>query len=248
MTIKYVSDGATGEWGAGLGRPLFVEEADQNIWQLVQAIDAAAAAAGSPVGIASIAVSGAEMTITLTDATVLGPFTLPTSRWTYRGAWAAATAYSRNDVVKVANQGIYLVQVTHTSAATFDDTLESAGTLVYAPIMPAAEQARQVTQDVTGTTFTPDTSYLNKLIRCTNDSGCLVTIPKDVFSVDDELYFLQEGDSVITFDDGVGVTFAPNDLRGLSTLGRGSMVMFKMVSANTWLRAGDLATPSTATL
>lgn len=248
MAMKYVSDGATDEWGAGLGRPLTVAEADQNNWQLVQAIAAAAAAAGSPVGIASISSNGYEITVTLTDASTLGPFTLPTARFTNRGTWAAATAYSRNDIVKVANQGVYIVQVTHTSAATFDDALESAGTPVYASIMPAAEQARQVTTDVAGSTFTPDTSYLNKLIRCTADGGCLVTIPPDVFSVDDELYFLQEGDAAITFDDGVGVTFSPNDLRGLSSLGRGSMVMFKMTAANTWLRAGDLATPSTATV
>lgn len=67
----------SGPWGPGKGAALTAAEFDGNTWQHEQDIAAAAAAAGTPVGIANITQSGSQITVILTDATELGPFTLP---------------------------------------------------------------------------------------------------------------------------------------------------------------------------
>lgn len=74
MALTYRSAGA---WGAGKGANLTPAEVDANFYQLTQDIAAAAAAAGTPVGISNITVSGTQMLVYLSDATVLGPYTLP---------------------------------------------------------------------------------------------------------------------------------------------------------------------------
>jgi hypothetical protein len=67
----------TGAWGSGLGVNLTGAQVDENFYELQQAIDAIPAGA-TGVGIASVSFSGQSLSVTLTDATVFGPFTLPT--------------------------------------------------------------------------------------------------------------------------------------------------------------------------
>lgn len=74
MPVIYRTAGA---WGAGKGSNLTPAEVDGNFYQLAQDILAAIAGMETPNGIADITVSGSQMTITLDDATVLGPFTIP---------------------------------------------------------------------------------------------------------------------------------------------------------------------------
>lgn len=74
MPVTYRTAGA---WGAGKGSNLTPAEVDGNFYQLAQDILAAIAGMETPNGIADITVSGSQMTITLDDATVLGPFTIP---------------------------------------------------------------------------------------------------------------------------------------------------------------------------
>lgn len=106
-------------WGAGKGANLTPTEVDLNFWDIVQQIAELSGTTG--VGIDYITQSGAELTIHLTDHTTQGPFTIPTSTWTFLGAWQPLTNYIAYDVV-TNNGSTYLVLYPHTSAATFSPT------------------------------------------------------------------------------------------------------------------------------
>jgi hypothetical protein len=116
-----------GAWGAGKGANLTPTEVDSNFWSLAQAIVELQDAPADPVGIASITVAGTQMTITLTDGAVMGPFTLPVLTFRWRGEWTPMTLYAELDVFTVENTGIFLVQIDHTSGATFDAGLLVGG-------------------------------------------------------------------------------------------------------------------------
>ena len=116
-----------GAWGSGKGANLQPAEVDNNFWSIAQAIVALQNNPALPVGIASISVSGTQMTITLTDGSVMGPFTLPVLTFRWRDEWQATTTYAVLDVFSVTNTGIFMVQIAHTSGSTFDPALEVGG-------------------------------------------------------------------------------------------------------------------------
>lgn len=64
-------------------------------------------------------VVGDQMSVTLTDHNVDGPFTLPTAQWTFKGAWQASFQYHRLDVVVNAS-ALYLINIDHVSDTSFD--------------------------------------------------------------------------------------------------------------------------------
>lgn len=109
----------TGVWGVGKGSNLTREEVDGNFWALVERIVALETGGEAPVGIANITVVGTQMTIILTDATELGPYTLPTAHFVWRDEWTPNTVYGALNVFTV-GYSVYLVNVAHESAATFD--------------------------------------------------------------------------------------------------------------------------------
>jgi hypothetical protein len=111
-----------GAWGAGKGSNLEPSEVDNNFWSLANAIFALQNDPALPVGIASISVSGTQMTILLTDGTVMGPYTLPVLTFRWRGEFQANAPYAVLDVFTVTintaavnedtvRYGIFLVQV-----------------------------------------------------------------------------------------------------------------------------------------
>jgi len=117
-----------GPWGAGKGANLQPSEVDNNFYSLVQAIVNIQDNPEEPNGIYSITVSGTQMTITLNDGTVLGPYTLPVLTFRWRGEWDAFASYEVLDVFTITHQGIYMVQVTHSGTGepfdpnkTYDD-------------------------------------------------------------------------------------------------------------------------------
>lgn len=123
-----------GPWGAGKAANLEPDEVDNNIWALAQEIFAIQNDPAVPNGIAEITVSGTEMTITLHDGTVLGPYTLPVLTFRWRGEWVAFTSYAELDVVTVTGTGIFMTQIAHTSGAAFDQNQEippGSGLLVW---------------------------------------------------------------------------------------------------------------------
>src|SRR5215831_10743198 len=113
MAVIYRTSGA---WGSGTSIDLTPAQVDGNFWQLVQDVNAKAL---QGVGISNIVVTGDQMTVHLTDHTLLGPYTLPTATFTFKGAWTPSTLYSTNDIITHAGS-TYLVLANHTSAATFD--------------------------------------------------------------------------------------------------------------------------------
>lgn len=116
-----------GPWGAGKGANLEPVEVDNNFWSIAEAIIALQNDPSIPVGIASISVSGTQMTITLTDGTVMGPFTLPVLTFRWRGEWVPGATYAVLDVFTVFNTGIFMALLAHTSGATFDPDIAVAG-------------------------------------------------------------------------------------------------------------------------
>jgi hypothetical protein len=74
MTIIFRTNGA---WGTGKGSPLSKEEIDNNFWDHEGRIDEIETNPVQPTSIANITVSGSQMSVVLTDATVLGPYTIP---------------------------------------------------------------------------------------------------------------------------------------------------------------------------
>lgn len=106
----------SGPWGPGLSADLTPAQVDQNFWQAIQDIEAKAV---QGVGISNFVVSGNQMTVVLTDHTLLGPYPLPMMQLRFRGEWLPNTTYMAGDIFTHAGS-TYMVEVSHTSAATFD--------------------------------------------------------------------------------------------------------------------------------
>jgi hypothetical protein len=116
-----------GPWGPGKGANLQPSEVDGNFWAIAQAIVDLESNPAQPVGIESIVVSGTQMTIYLTDGSVMGPFTLPVLTFRWRGEWMPDSTYAELDVFTVEDTGIFLVVLDHTSGATFDPDIAVGG-------------------------------------------------------------------------------------------------------------------------
>lgn len=108
--------------------------------------------------------------------------------------------------------------------------------------LPRSLSRPSITTTVTGITLTPDTTQIGCYFRCTNNSGCEVTISDvpSAFPVDSELYFRQAGNDQLSFDPGVGGTLnIPTGYNAFSA-GKGAVVVAKKVGTLTWDLFGDL--------
>ncbi|HEY1412396.1 MAG TPA: hypothetical protein VGF36_09650 [Rhodopila sp.] len=137
-----------GAWGAGKGANLLAGEVDSNFWALAQAIFDLQNDPAVPNGIATITVSGTQMTIVLHDGTVLGPYTLPVLTFRWRDEWTPSTPYAVLDVFKVTNVGIYMVQIAHTSGTTFDAALVIGGQPALLQLFGSADASLSTLPDV----------------------------------------------------------------------------------------------------
>ena len=122
MDITFRSDGP---WGPGKGANLQAAEVDENFWEIATEILNLQTNPAVPVGIQSITISGTQMTITLTDGTVMGPYTIPVLVMRWRDEWQPQTPYVQLDVFKVTDRGIYLIQLDHVSGDVFDPDRKS---------------------------------------------------------------------------------------------------------------------------
>lgn len=80
-----------GPWGVGKGANLEPSEVDENFNALDEAVEGLIADPPTAIGIGDITVEGNLLTITLTDATVFGPFELPPAPPAPVGTIATAT-------------------------------------------------------------------------------------------------------------------------------------------------------------
>lgn len=197
------------------------------------------------VGISSITVSGNQMTVHMTDSSLQGPFTLPTLDWStlWKGVWLPSTVYAAGDIIS-AQGSLYVVLLAHTSDSTFDPgATETVGNLY--GLLLAIPDIPSVT--VSGATFTPGLAYARTYIRCTNATGCVVTIEDDGvvnFPIDTELHFRDvnttPGDYV-AFEAATGVTINVPSGYLAHTAVTGATVTLKKVAANEWDLLGLLA-------
>jgi hypothetical protein len=105
-----------GPWGPGATEDLDAIDVDNNFWQSIQDITAKAA---QGVGIANMVVTGSQLTVVLTDHTLLGPYQLPIVQFIFKGEWIPNYAYLGGSIVTHGGS-TYFIPVNHTSEATFD--------------------------------------------------------------------------------------------------------------------------------
>jgi hypothetical protein len=106
----------SGPWGAGSSGNLTPAQVDQNFWQAIQDIQEKAV---QGIGISNFLVEGDQMTVELSDHSLLGPYTLPIAQLSFQGEWIPNHSYLANDVITHGG-ATYLVRMDHTSEATFD--------------------------------------------------------------------------------------------------------------------------------
>jgi hypothetical protein len=234
----------------GKGSPLTSLEGDNNNFEIAGAIvnlQTQMAAVGA--GIDTITQPTPNtLLITLTDATVFGPFTLPTAPMNGRGEWQPSVSYAVNDILYYGS-AFYVVEFTHVSEATFDPGANDGnGHNYYGLIFDMTEGGsviRQATyQEEINTTHTISSFDPGVIWDCTHASGCTVTIPNDTTydaPIDTEVSFRQGASSgVVSFSTAGGVTldtgiFLP------STTFQGAVVTLKKIAANSWLGWGYLS-------
>jgi hypothetical protein len=203
----------------------------------------------TPVEITNITVSGSQMTVHLSDMTTFGPFTLPRSRFAWRGTWAASTQYYGNDVLAF-GEDIYLVLEAHISDTAFDPaaTDGSSGNPLYALMLSSAPQIKTVSSIA----YMPAADDANKYIRMTHPGDTsgdpVVTIPGNqtvAFAVGVELHFRQSAGAQISFvgesNSAETVTLNVTTGHDLMTAQEGAVVTCKKIATNTWDVFGLLA-------
>jgi hypothetical protein len=117
MTITYRTTDGT-KWGAGKGSDLTASEVDLNFWDHEQRIQTIETNPVLPVEIADITLVGDQLTITMSDASTFGPFTVPAAPFAFTGPFQGTHAYLKNDFFTF-NNGLYIVNNAHTSPSTF---------------------------------------------------------------------------------------------------------------------------------
>jgi len=234
----------------GKGAELTSTEGDENNFKLATGVvDLQTQMAAVGAGIDTITQPTPNtLLITLTDATVFGPFTLPSAPMNGRGEWQPSVSYAVNDLVYSGN-AFYIVEVAHTSATTFDPgATDGNANDLYGLVMDMSltgSTLRTITSKTeANTTHTITDQDLSSLWNCTNAAGCAITVPNDTSynaPVDTEVSFRQGTVAgVLTFAGAGGVTVDPGVFTATTTY-HGATVTLKKVAANYWFATGYLS-------
>lgn len=251
MTVSIVFRNTTGDF-TGKGAKLTSLEADTNNYNFktaVEALQTAVAANGG--GIDHIdQTSSTTFTVTLTDSTILGPFTLPTATWISRGTWIAGESYAINDIVfEESTLGLYVVKVAHTAATSFDAAEVIGGLNVYSlafSLVTANLGAATQTSELTDSTYTLTADDNLKYFRCTNtDTGGVIsiTIPanaEEAISINTEISFRQCSINNLAFEAASDVTLNVPYGHSADTDHVGAVVTLKKVDTDEWDIFGSL--------
>jgi hypothetical protein len=185
------------------------------------------------------------------DASTFGPFTLPTSRWRWRGEFADATVYAVEDFFSDPDTGsIYRVLIGHTSATPFDAALESGGDPVYELILDASGLGgggAYLTALVEG----PDPAdYIDPVLADAGkawltwdgtSNGTTLRIPADAtvdFPVGTALTLIEWARQGFV-EGAVGVSVYGKDLGTQGTSGASTMITAIKTGVNEWALVGD---------
>lgn len=108
-------------WGTGKNSRLSAADGDNNTWETQTRLVALEDRPLPQPAIDSFTVAGQSLYVNFADSTTLGPYTLPVAKYRSpgNGVWAPLTHYSVLDTFAI-NGGFYVVNVDHTSAASFD--------------------------------------------------------------------------------------------------------------------------------
>ncbi len=235
----------------GKGSPLTSLEGDYNEFKQASAIvDLQTLMDAVGAGIDTITQPTPNtLLITLTDATIFGPFILPTAPLNARGLWTPVTNYAVNDLVYYGT-AFYVVPFAHTSEATFDPGANDGGGNNFYDLAfeldIAGSTLRTATSKVeANTTHTITDQDLGAVWNCTNVAGCAIIVPNDTTysaPIDTEVSFRQGSAGILTFTAAGGVSLDPGIFQ-LQTTFYGAMVTLKKMAANSWIIWGYLAAP-----
>jgi hypothetical protein len=122
---------------------------------------------------------------------------------------------------------------------------------VFGPFtLPQANFRPSVVDEITTISYAPVLADANRYKRCTNGSGCAVTVPLNAdvaFPIDTEITFRQATDGTVSFESATdGPTL--NGITGFlnETATRGATVTLKKVATDEWDIIGLLAEDVTA--
>lgn len=130
------------KWGAGnglgTGGNLTPQQADEDIWVLHSRIQVLEDNPPTARSIESFTVIGSQLQVNMSDGSTEGPFDLPIATFQMKGDWVNDMTYYPLDVVSVPHDGLYVVNIQHTtpaSPATFDPQADDgSGNLLYTKV------------------------------------------------------------------------------------------------------------------
>lgn len=232
MAIIFRTDGA---WGAGKGSNLLPAEVDENFWDIVQRLDAIEGSPPEAVSIASFEQVGTQLTITMTDSSSHGPFTLPSARFRFTGQYMPETLYFVNDIFSK-NGALYGVLVQHISEIAFDpERFDDAGFtyllmlerptqpydvgLFYADHIPG--DGRVLLQHIVARQFFIASEYVKSIAYLTNITTNVIELP--IYRNDEFIgsIVFDPSEGAISGEDGQLGTFVPNSPAETLTFNRG---------------------------
>lgn len=130
------------KWGAGSGADasgdLTPSQVDNNFWTLYTRLKELEDNPPEAVDIIGFTVIGSQFQVNMSDGSTLGPYSLPIATFRMVGDWTNSTAYLQLDILTVPHDGVYMVNVGHTtpaSPATFDPLADDgSGNLLYTKV------------------------------------------------------------------------------------------------------------------
>lgn len=129
--VTFVTTDGT-KWGTGKGAPLTASEADNDLWELLRRLNGVEDNPPEAISISNILVVGSQLSFQMSDGSSFGPFTMPVAGMAFRGDFTPGQLYIELDIISVPQQGLFLVRLDHTAAATFDPfATDVDGNLLY---------------------------------------------------------------------------------------------------------------------
>lgn len=124
--------------GAGTDGRLSSLQGDENIWLLRGRVKDMEDNPPTAVSILGFTVIGSQMQVNMSDGSTQGPFDLPIATFRLVGEWVNSMALLKLDIFTVEHDGVYFVNLPHTtpaSPATFDpEATDGSGNPLYTKI------------------------------------------------------------------------------------------------------------------
>lgn len=166
----------------------------------------------------------------------------------FRGDFEPGASYAAYDVIKSEAHGSYVVLIDHTAGLAFDPVAEeTAGPLYWQIAGPRFDPPALLS----GASHTLALEDAGIYYRCTNASGCEITIPDDgtvEFPTGTEIHFRQADTGAVSFVEGAtGVIINPQrDGYDTATPWQGATVTLKKVAVDEWDLLGPFGDVVTA--